>query len=110
MTPSSILVAAKALIPTEREWARGGDGFRRDYRRRVIVGMCSGRALNQAALGFPMYGGLDHHGRLCKAHDYMCRAAGTLAVSVWNDAPGRTISEVHAAFDLAADMALVNGE
>lgn len=69
----------------------------------------------------------DHEGRLCtvgaitrqsricapamnQALDYLAKAipADPLAISAWNDVPGRTPADVIAAYDRAIDLALAD--
>lgn len=120
MTPSAILVAARALIPTEAEWEREADDGERyewDGDDRVLVARCAGNAVCEAASHIPV----RPLGADVRAQCYLraaifggqhpfARTPPIKDIARWNDAPGRTLAEVHAAFDLAADMALTNGE
>lgn len=97
MQPSAILVAARALIPTEAEWFGAVGRERRDDDR--VMGRCLFYAIAKVTADAALR---------VRAANYI-RAAGYVFSDRWN-APGRTLAEVHAASDLAADMALVNGE
>lgn len=83
-TTTEVLRKAKSLIPDEAHWWRG-DGD-------IPEGMhCAGTAL-----------------KACGADEYASRlfasAIGFHVIPFWNDEPGRTLAEVHAAFDLAIAM------
>lgn len=76
------LVKARALIEKPESWAQGTGNRAR---------MCMVQALNHAC----------RNKGYAVAYDLLHEATGDRFVSYWNDAPGRTHSEVLAAFDRA---------
>ena len=85
MTPHETLLAAKALIPDEAR------------RPRLAGSHCPATALVEVA---------DWGPEQEKAGREFAKAAGRKTLSdyfSWNDAPERTFSEVHAAFDRAIE-------
>ena len=92
MKPSEILENAKALL-TEETWGQGADRY--DKHQICII---------DALKKFPL-----ESFALRRVYNLMrVQCAGN--VSGWNDAPGRTLVEVHAAFDKAIELAKADGE
>jgi len=94
MTVREILIAAKALIPDEDHWWRGHNDSRAD----VVGCECPITAVRRVNVAGSMISSIA-----------LCEAMGFKTLNdlyEWNDAPERTIAEVHAAFDRAiADTA-----
>lgn len=88
MTPHQALIAARALIPDEDHWWRGA----RDLRDRNCE--CPITALKTVTMDAPWK-------TYTAARRLFAAAAGCACVPDWNDAPERTLAEVHAAFDAA---------
>lgn len=107
-TAHEILIAAKALIPDEAHWWHGQGDFRRGCE-------CALTALIRAA--GPRLRLLEKRpaARLLEAERALAAACGVedaeasqtddvwSGIARWNDAPERTLAEVHAAFDWAIE-------
>ena len=91
MKPSEILQRAKDSL-TEKTWGQGFRCYRPEHT------LCALEAL----------GTLDNWDS--PAFDLFRSAIGTESVTQWNDAPERTLAEVHAAFDKAIAAAKEAGQ
>lgn len=90
MTAHDVLIAAKAMIPDEDHWWRGGADIIRAGRHCE----CPVTAISRAGRGTSAQGTAEHA---------FCDAIGDESIPKWNDAPERTLAEVWAAFDIAIE-------
>lgn len=105
MTSADILRSAKAVI--ER------DGWKQGY-----VRLATGRSCCMTVAIWRVATGHDGDDLRVKAMDFLAKAIDVKAIAGvgiidWNDAPGRTVEEVYAAYDTAitaADLAITHAE
>ena len=93
MKPSEILEKAKSLL-TEETWGQGSE-------RRAQGKMCAAEAIH-SFLVTDQWSAETAYKRLRDQCDG--------SIPDWNDTPGRTLAEVHAAFDKAIELAKAEGE
>lgn len=100
MKPSEILKEAREIIGAPNRWtqgcfARAMDGYEIDYTDARAECFCAQGAIYR--LEPPLLAGID-------AEEFLMRAVGC-KIPQFNDAPGRTHSEILAAFDKAIILA-----
>lgn len=98
MTPSEILRQGKANI-IGRGWCQGDE--------LAIHGPPDGPCC--AATAMNVAGGCDHWRQIDDAIELLKDAVGVnrrVGIATWNDAPGRTVEEVLAAYDRAIEAAI----
>jgi hypothetical protein len=86
MNPSEILIAAKALIPTEAEWWHDGYPY-------VDGKLCPITAIHKV--------GCKHIASAAIVLSTFTKAIGGHKIELWNDDPTRTYAEIMVAFDIA---------
>jgi hypothetical protein len=76
------------------------DGWRQGPRAEGEDGLCAGEAI--AVADKAINGGHGRTARMMAARRALAAVIGTEAIGIWNDAPGRSVSEVLDAFTTAA--------
>jgi len=94
MTTVEILRKAKALL-TPETWGQGNEGAGMPPEGRMCAGIAIDFACNGQTQSFER----------AQANGAFRMAAQTTDIPGWNDVPGRTLDEVHAAFDKAIAIA-----
>lgn len=90
-----ILTSAKALIPDEKHWWRGGGGA---WSVRPVNCHCPITAIRTAGEAADSQGSWRNS---CMAEAIYLLVIDGDSISHWSDNPRRTLLEIHAAFDAA---------
>jgi hypothetical protein len=98
MTTSEVLIAAKARL-TPATWAQGADAGSLVPGRRECAGIAI--MFGCAGQGKDFVEPVRLFSRVTTGRD----ATGIGSIARWNDAPGRTLRDVHDAFDAAIAIA-----